>query len=212
MHTHYRLKFDLVFCIGGDEGCWWSHCMKETSSWPLGSYFVRKQTELCVLFAFFLKMYATLPFDFLVSDISSWKHTNHPLCHFSIWLIRLSKINTHIIFRPPAPLYVWFYLDTRDPIFFFFLLAYFWLTEQRKKKSIWKKINVSRFPPAWTATRWNLSRRGKDLTFCTGVNSAFVCQPTCFSLYNILLSVSSACLMSSFIWRLSIVQIRNILT
>lgn len=43
------------------------------------------------------------------------------------------------------------------------------------------KINVSRFPPAWTATRWNLSRRGKDLTFCTGVNSAFVCQPTWFS-------------------------------
>lgn len=36
---------DLVFCIWVDRRCWWSHCMKETLSWPLGSYFVLKQTE-----------------------------------------------------------------------------------------------------------------------------------------------------------------------
>lgn len=79
-----------------------------------------------------------------------------------------------------------------------------WLKKERKSMG---KINVSRFTPVETATRWNLSWPGKDLTFCTGVNSAFV--------YFVFFTVSSSdsplhtwCSVS-YIWRLSIVQNTN---
>lgn len=119
----------------------------------------------------------TLPFDFLTSDITFENIQNiHSLTiHlFYICLIRLSVIKIHIILRPPRPLcLVWHRYKVG------FLTAIFLTDWTKKEKSMWK-INVSRFPPAWTTTRWNLSWRGKNLTFCTGVNSAFVCQPTWF--------------------------------
>lgn len=60
-----------------------------------------------------------------------------------------------------------------------------------EKNQCGKKIDASRFSPARTTTSWNLSWRGKNLTFCTVVNAAVFVSPLGFSRQFILLGISS---------------------
>lgn len=153
------------------------------------------------------------PFDFLISDISSyiWKHTKTSTLSFHhtsflVWAVQ--NLNIHTL-RPPCLFRLHFYPDTRG----LNLKSRTFLTDWTKKeKSMRKKINVSRFPPVWTATRRNQSRPSKDLTFCISVKpNLCLLFFILFNFLNILLSISSTYLIFSFIWRLSIIQNRNIL-